>query len=367
MATVKDIMNALEEAAPLKYQESYDNSGLQVGDVDMEVKGILVSLDVTEAILDEAISKNCNMIVAHHPLLFSGLKSISGKNYIERIVLKAIKNDIAIYASHTNLDNMKQGVNAKIAEKLGLQNAKILSKTQCNLLKLYTYVPIKDVDVVKNALFSAGAGHVGEYSECSFTTSGKGSFKPSENTNPTIGKAGGERENVEEVKLEVLISTDKKNSVLQALFASHPYEEVAHELISLENTNQDIGAGMIGTLQNAMSHGEFLNYLKEKMNVECIRYTDFVGKEVKTVAVCGGSGSFLLKNAIAAQADVFITGDFKYHQFFDADGKIMIADIGHYESEQFTIELIADILNKKFRNFAVLLTELSTNPVKYFC
>lgn len=364
---VKELIHILENAAPLSYQESYDNSGLQIGDPNREVSGVLVALDVTEAVLEEAVRRNCNLIVAHHPLLFSGLKSISGKNYIERIVINAIKNDIAIYAIHTNLDNMLQGVNMKIAEKLRLQQVRILAPSPDTLLKLYTYAPLEHAETIKNALFAAGAGNIGDYSECSFSVKGTGTFKPGENAQPFIGKAGGERENAEEVKLEVLVSKDKKNAILRALRNAHPYEEVAYELVALQNTHQDIGSGMIGTLAAPMKQDEFLHYLKTSMNVSCIRHTEFTGDEIRTVAVCGGSGSFLLNNAIAAEADVFITGDFKYHQFFDADGKIMIADIGHYESEQFTVELIADILNKKFPNFAVLLTDLSTNPIKYYC
>lgn len=364
---LKDIVETLETFAPLQYQESYDNSGLQIGDVNMELTGVLISLDVTEAVLEEAQERNCNLIVAHHPLLFSGLKRISVSNYIERIVQKAIKNDIAIYACHTNLDNKMNGVNAKIAEKLGLQNLTILSNHPNTLSKLYTYVPVKDADNLRNALFAAGAGNIGNYKECSFITNGVGTFKPGENTNPIIGKAGGQRENAEEVKMEVLVSMDKINQVIKALKENHPYEEVAYETIALENNNQEIGAGMIGSLPQPMDEISFLSFLKENMQTECIRHTELLNKNIVKVAICGGSGSFLLKNAIHAKADIFITGDFKYHQFFDADGKILIADIGHYESEQFTPELLRAILYKKFPNFAILLSNLSTNPVKYFC
>lgn len=364
---VKDITTALEAAAALAYQESYDNCGLQVGDEMMEVKAALLALDVTEAVIDEAINNHCNLIITHHPLLFSGLKSISGKNYIERIVVKAIKNDIAIYAAHTNLDNMRHGVNAKIAEKLGLQEVKILAPMSRSLYKLCTYVPVKNTAEVKEALFSAGAGNIGNYTECSFTMKGTGTFRPGENTHPAIGNAGGERETIEEQCLEVLVPKDKKSAVLKALFASHPYEEVAYECIALENTKQDVGAGMTGKLENPIAPEDFLKFVKEKMKTGCIRHTELLNKNIETVAVCGGSGSFLLPNAIAAKADIFITADFKYHQFFDAEGKIIIADIGHYESEQFTVELIADILNEKFPNFATLFTKLTTNPVKYFC
>ncbi|HRO42103.1 MAG TPA: Nif3-like dinuclear metal center hexameric protein [Flavipsychrobacter sp.] len=364
---VKDIISAIENFAPPHYQESYDNSGLQIGDPNMEVSGVLISLDVTEAILKEAQERNWNMIVAHHPLLFSGLKRISGRNYIERIVQYAIKNDIVIYAAHTNLDNMRGGVNAKIAEKLGLQNTAILSMKMDTLRKLYTFAPQNAADKVRNALFAAGAGDIGKYRECSFNANGTGTFKPDENSNPAIGEAGGEREWVDEVKIEVLVQKHKEVQVMKALFESHPYEEVAYEFIALQNPNQEIGAGMIGTLTEPMEEKAFLSFLKNAMKTDCIRHTELLGKPIERVAVCGGSGSFLLKDAISANADVFVTGDFKYHQFFDADGKIVIADIGHYESEQFTTELLADILKKKFPNFATLLSNLSTNPVKYFC
>ena len=364
---VKDIIAAIEVYAPLVYQESYDNCGLQVGNLNDEVTGVLISLDVTEAILDEAMERGCNMIVSHHPLIFSGLKKISGRNYVERVVQRAIKNDISIYAAHTNLDNMYHGVNARIAQKLGLVNTSILVPKSATISKLYTYAPAHSADVVRDALFAAGAGKIGLYSEASFNTKGIGTFRADAAANPTIGTAGGEREWVDEVKIEVIIEKHNERSVLQALFASHPYEEVAYELIPLSNTNQQIGAGMIGTLVSPMEEAEFLAFLKLQMKTDCIRHTALKGKKISSVAVCGGSGSFLLGNAIQASADIFITGDFKYHQFFDAEGKIVIADIGHYESEQFTLEIFETILNEKFPNFAILLSNLSTNPVKYFC
>ncbi len=364
---VKDIIQEIESYAPPVYQEGYDNSGLQVGDTGMEVTGVLLSLDVTEEIIDEAMERGCNMVVVHHPLLFSGLKRIAGRNYVERVVIKAIKNDIAIYAAHTNLDNVRNGVNAKIAEKLGLENLSILSPMRDTLRKLYTYAPKDAADKVREALFAAGAGEIGLYKECSYNTEGKGTFRPGQDADPAIGTAGGPREWVEEVKIEVLVQKDKEMKVLQALFASHPYEEVAYEIVALQNANQEIGAGMVGELKEAMQPEAFLSFVKDKMRAGCIRHTAFTGKAIRKVAFCGGAGSFLLKDAIASGADIFITGDYKYHQFFDAEGKIIIADIGHYESEQFTTEIFADILNKKFPNFAILLSNLSTNPVKYFC
>lgn len=333
----------------------------------MEVTGILVSLDVTEGILKEAEERGCNMIVAHHPLIFSGLKRISGRTYVERIVAAAIKKDIAIYASHTNLDNMRGGVNAIIAEKLGLKDTAILSMKMDTLSKLYTFAPVEAAEKVREALFAAGAGDIGKYGECSFNMNGTGTFKPDANADPAIGQAGGPREWVDEVKIEVIVQKHKEVQVMKALFDNHPYEEVAYEFIALQNPNQEIGAGMVGNLPEPMEETVFLSFLKERMKTDCIRHTELRGKPVSKVALCGGSGSFLLKDAINSSADVFITGDFKYHQFFDADGRIVIADIGHYESEQFTTELLAAVLKKKFPNFAVLLSNLSTNPVKYFC
>ncbi len=363
---VQDIIQAIEAYAPPAYQEGYDNSGLQIGDRQAEVKAVLISLDATEAVLDEAIQRGANMIVAHHPLLFSGLKQVSGRNYIERIVMKAIKNDISIYACHTNLDNVRNGVNAKIAEKLGLLNTSILAPMGDSLFKLYTYAPVDTATSVRDAMFAAGAGEIGKYDECSFNTPGKGTFRPGQGANPAIGQAGGPREEVAEMKIEVLVDKGKFSQVLKALVAAHPYEEVAYEIIPITNVNQDLGAGIVGELTEAMEEAVFLQHIKDNMKAECIRHTALLGKKVKKVAVCGGSGSFLLKDAIRAGADIFITADFKYHQFFDADGKIVVADIGHYESEQYTSEIFLDIINRKFPNFATLLSNLSTNPVNYY-
>ena len=363
---VKDITNAMEQFAPLVYQESYDNCGLQVGDATAEVTGVMLTLDVTEDVLEEALNRNCNMIVAHHPVIFSGLKKITGRNYVERIVQKAIKNDIAIYAAHTNVDNIYNGVNAKIAEKLGLINTSILTPKTNTLSKLYTYAPADVADKVREAMFAAGAGSIGKYKECSFNTPGTGSFRPGEGTNPAIGEAGGQREWVNEVKIEVLVEKHKESAVLSALFAAHSYEEVAYELIPLPNTNQEVGSGMVGTLPSAMDETAFLALLRKEMKADGIRHTALMGKKIERVALCGGSGSFLLNDAIKAKADIFVTADFKYHQFFDAEGRIIIADIGHFETEQFTPEIFEMVLKKKFPNFAILLSNVLTNPVKYF-
>jgi len=362
----RDFIAVLEQFAPLPYQESYDNSGLQTGDPSQEITGILVSFDITEAVLEEAIARGCNMIVAHHPLIFSGIKKLTGQNYVARTVQKAIKNDLVLYAAHTNLDNMRQGVNHEMSERLGLERTAILDMKADTLTKLYTYVPVHAAEAVRAALFAAGAGDIGKYRECSFSTPGTGTFKPDANANPAIGQAGGPREWVDEVKLEVLVPRHLEAKILATLFEAHPYEEVAYEFVHLHNANQEIGSGMLGYLPQALPAMEFLALLKEKLKTGCIRYTSPTGKAIQKVAICGGSGSFLLGKALAAGADAFITGDFKYHQFFDADGRILIADVGHYESEQFTPELLQRLLKKKFPNFAILLADTKTNPVNYF-
>ncbi len=361
---IKEITSYLEEIAPLSYQESYDNAGLIVGDGNAEVTGILVCLDSTEEIIEEAIQKNCNLVVAHHPIVFEGLKKITGKNYVERTVIKAIKNDIAIYAIHTNLDNVIEGVNGKIAEILELQKTRVLAPKTGLLKKLITFVPYEAKEQVLQTLFKAGAGNIGEYSECSYATEGKGTYLPSENSNPYKGKKG-ERHTEPEYKIEVLYTKEKEGKILKALFQAHPYEEVAYDLIQLTNTSSLIGAGIIGELKEEVDALTFLKELKVKMNTSCIRHTALLDKKIKKVALCGGAGSFLLKEAKSQQADIFITGDFKYHEFFDTENQIIIADIGHFESEQFTIEHLASLLKEKFSTFAVQLTEKETNPIHY--
>ena len=361
---IAEIIQTIENFAPISYQENYDNAGLIIGDKLTDCTGVLICLDSIEAVVDEAIAKNCNLIVAHHPIVFSGLKKINGKNYIERTIIKAIKNDIAIYACHTNIDNVRLGVSDVIAEKLNLKNRKILEPKKSILKKLFTYIPTKRKDDLLNALFAAGAGNIGNYSECSFSVEGNGTFKPNELANPVVGE-NGIRSNENEAKIEVIFPYYLESKIIQTLKANHPYEEVAYEIISLDNAFQDVGSGMIGVLENEMDEMQFLSYLKEKMNTQCIRYTSLLNKPIKTVAVCGGAGSFLLNQAISQKADVFITGDFKYHQFFDADNQLIICDIGHYESEQFTSQLFNKIISEKFPNFAVQISTINTNPVNY--
>lgn len=365
MTKIDDVIKELERLAPPSLQEKYDNSGLLIGNRNEEVKGILVSLDTTEEIVQEAIDKNLNLIISHHPIIFSGIKSLTGETYIERALIKAIKNDIAIYAIHTNLDNVFAGVNGRIAEKLELENLSILSPKNNSLLKLSVYVPSANLEEVKNALFDAGAGNIGNYSNCSFYANGKGSFKANENANPFVGEINEDHIEVES-KLEVVLPLFKKSKILNALFAAHPYEEVAYDLYTLINDDPSIGSGMVGYLKKEMDEKEFMKLLKKVMNTDCVRHSELLNKRIHKVALCGGSGDFLLESAISQNADVYISADFKYHRFFDAEKKIIIMDIGHYESEQFTIDLLVDFLTEIFSTFAIRFTEVKTNPINYF-
>lgn len=362
---IREITSYLESLSPLSTQESYDNSGLLVGDFNTEIDRVLISLDCTEDIVDEAIEKKCQLIISHHPIIFKGLKKINGEDYVQRTVLKAIKNNIALYAIHTNLDNYKYGVNFEISKRLGLKSTNILLPKEQSLTKLIVYIPIEFAEKVSDALFSVGAGRIGNYSECHFNTVGTGTYKPGEDSNPFEGKSG-IRSRVDEVKAEFLVENSRITRVIKALLDSHPYEEVAYDLISLKNENEFEGSGMIGELENEISEERFLALVKKIFNCGNIKYSNKLGKPIKKIAICGGSGSFLIRRAISKNADAFITSDIKYHEFFDADNRIFLLDIGHYESEQFTKDLIADILKKKFSNFAIHLTERNTNPINYW-
>lgn len=365
MTKIKDIIDSLEEWAPKSYAESYDNPGLIVGNSNAEVKGVLVSLDCTEEVVDEAIEKGCNMIVSHHPIVFKGLKKLTGSNYVERTVIKAIQSEVALYAIHTNLDNVPSGVNKMIANKIGLSDVRILSPKSGELEKLEVFVPSDHSDTLREAIFAAGGGEIGEYSKCSFNIAGTGTFLPGEGSDPYSGQKG-TMEEAEEVKIEIMYPKYLRNKVLSAMRNTHPYEEVAYYLHPLSNENQFIGSGMVGELSSEMKLETFLEHLKKSMELSVIRHTKGVGRKIKRVAICGGSGSFLLGAAKGAGADVFITGDFKYHEFFDAENEIVIADIGHYESERFTVDLLATYIRKKFSTFATHFTEVNTNPIHYF-
>ncbi|GIZ08578.1 Nif3-like dinuclear metal center hexameric protein [Flavobacterium sp. UMI-01] len=361
---INEILTVLEEMAPLSYAEDFDNVGLLVGNPATEATGILVCHDALESVIDEAVKNNCNLVVCFHPILFSGLKKITGKNYVEKAIIKAIKNDIAIYAVHTALDNHQEGVNKIFCNTLGLMNCKILIPKPNFIRKLVTYTIPENAEKVRNALFEAGAGNIGNYEDCSFNSKGIGTYMGNENSNPEIGVRFEFVEN-EEIKIEVTFEKHLESKILNALFTNHVYEEVAYEIYDIQNTHQNIGLGMIGELETPMEGREFLYFVKEKTQAEGIRHSALLGKKIKKVAVLGGSGSFAIKNAIKAGADIFLTADLKYHQFYEAENQLILADIGHFESERYTKNYIVDYLRKKILNFAIILSEENTNPVKY--
>lgn len=365
MATIQQLADFLATLAPLDYQESYDNAGLIVGDPGTEITGVLLALDCTEAVVAEAVARRCNLIVAHHPIVFKGLKRLTGRNYVERTIIGAIRANVGIYAIHTNLDHVSEGVNAMIARRLGLNNVRVLAPKRQLLMKLTFFVPKESAQPVLDALFRAGAGQVGNYSECSFQTGGEGTFRAGAGADPFLGEIG-RLERAQEQRVEVLFPAHLESTVLDALRQAHPYEEVAHYLHLLENEHQHVGAGAVGDLPAPMVRTEFLRFLKDAMEVKVIKYTAPVKQTVERVALCGGAGSFLLGNALASGADAFVTADFKYHEFFDAENKLMICDIGHYESEVFTKQLLFEHISEKFDNFALYLSGVNTNPVSYY-
>lgn len=361
---LKQITQYIESIAPLAFQESYDNAGLIIGNPNDEVSGALISLDITEEVLDEAIQKKLNLVICHHPVVFGGIKKLNGKNYIERCVAKAIKNDISIYAAHTNLDSVFGGVNSKICEKLGLQNCRILAPIPYFLKKLITFVPVAQAEKVRAAIFEAGAGHIGNYDSCSFNLSGDGTFRGNDLTNPFVGEKN-QLHTEKEIRIETIFPKHIQSKVIQALLNAHPYEEVAYDIYPLDNDFAQTGIGMIGELAEALPEIDFLKKVKDTFHCQVVKHTELLGKPIRKVAVCGGSGSTFLNKAIAQKADIFISGDFKYHQFFDAEKQIIVADIGHYESEQFTKEVFYELLTKKFPKFALHLSAINTNPVSY--
>lgn len=359
---IKHIVEALEAWAPRSLQEDYDNCGLQTGDPNAEVDSALVCLDCTEEVVEEAVRHGCGLIISHHPVIFKGLKSLVAKTYVERTVLAALRHGIALYAMHTNLDNVASGVNAEIANRLGLKPLQVLDPKAGQFRKLVVFVPLSHVEVVRTALFSAGAGHIGNYSECSFGAEGSGTFLAGDGADPFVGKAH-ERHTEQEVRLEVIYRTWNEAMVLTAMQTAHPYEEVAFDVFPLLNKDADTGSGLLGEWEKPLEEREFLDRLKTVFGLRNLRHTRLLGRPVQRVALCGGSGAFLLSRAKALKADAFITGDLKYHQYFDADGDLLLADIGHYGSEQFTMHLVQRRLGEVFPTFAVRLTETVTDPI----
>jgi dinuclear metal center YbgI/SA1388 family protein len=365
MPLIKEIIAVIESFAPPAFQEDYDNAALLTGNLKTDCEAVLLTLDCTEEVIEEAIQKNCNLIIAHHPVIFKGLKKLTGSNYVERTIIKAIQSGIAVYACHTNLDNVQLGVNHKIAQKLGLMNTQVLAPKTGLLRRLETYVPAGYEDKVREALFNAGAGNVGNYDQCSFNLEGTGTFRGNEHTHPFLGESG-KLSREKETKIECIFEAYKMNQVLNALFEAHPYEEVAYAVFHPQNHHRQVGSGLIGHFEEGMSEQAFLNHLKVVFGLKVLKHTSLTGKKIQKVALCGGSGQFLLKNAISSKADAYVSADFKYHEYFDAEGKLLLADIGHFESEQFTPEIFYEIIQKKFPKFAIHLSKTNTNPVNYF-
>jgi len=361
---IREITNLIEDFAPLQLQEDYDNAGLILGNTDAEASGALVTLDVTDEVVDEAVKIGCNLILAHHPLIFKGLKKIDPNSMIGRLITKCIKNDIAVYAAHTNLDNVHEGVNRIICDKLCLTKVNILAAKEQQLRKLAVFCPESHAQKVRDSIFDAGAGHIGNYDSCSFNTSGEGTFRALHGAKPFVGSLH-KLHFEKEVRIEIIYPYHIESKILGALGQSHPYEEIAYDIYPLANSFANVGAGMIGELNQAETTENFLARLKRTFGAGCVRHTKIIYPEIKKIAVCGGSGSFLINNAIRAGADIYITGDIKYHEFFDADGKIILADIGHFESEQFTKELLMNLIKKIFSNFAVQISGVNTNPINY--
>jgi len=361
---IKEIIEELERTAPLRYQESYDNSGLIIGNPEMDITKILICFDLTFEVITEAIDRNAGLIISHHPVIFEPIKKINGKSNIEKIIIAAIQNNIAVYAAHTSLDNAGEGINSIMAKKIGLKNTRVLLPAKNSLRKLVTFCPIKHIDKVRNAIFEAGAGHIGEYDCCSYNITGQGSFRASNKAKPFVGKKN-QLHFEDEIRFETIYPVHIENNVINGLLKSHPYEEIAYDIYPLENTYPLFGAGLIGDLNKKITATQFLSDLKKLLNLKCIKHNGSDNKSIKKVALCGGSGSFLIKQAITQGADIFISAEFKHNHYVDYLNNIIIADIGHYESEHFAKDLIKSILIKKFPKFAVEISKTEKNPVFY--
>ncbi len=358
-------MAVLETVAPFSLQEDYDNSGLQLGDPEREIKRVLVCLDVTPEVVEEAVSLDCGLIVSHHPVLFKGIKRLTGKHYSEQVVIQAIKKDIGILAIHTNLDSVMSGVNHKLASVLGLNDLQVFEPVTGLLRKLVTFCPVQHAEALRAGLFNAGAGHIGDYDSCSYNVEGFGTFRAGESTNPFAGKIN-ELHSEPEVRIETIFPAYIEKKVVNALKAHHPYEEVAYDIYRLDNEYNMVGTGLVGTFETPLNEKEFFDLIKQKLFIPCLKHSLLSGKKIRKIALCGGAGSFLLDKVIASGLDAFITSEVKYNQFMDASGQLLLVDAGHYETEQFTKELVADIIQKKLINFAVLISKVNTNPVYYY-
>lgn len=368
---IKHLGQVLDQLAPFAYQMSFDNSGLQVGHPEDPIEKILCTLDVTDAVLEEAIQQQADCIVAHHPLIFSPLKKLTGQTPTERLVIKAIRHGIGIYAVHTNLDQVSEGVNQRLAQALGLTNTQILQPSNRALKKLVTFCPSMNSEdghyypgIIRQALFEAGAGQTGGYDQASFNAKGKGTFRAPEGSSPFVGKED-QMHVQEEVRIETIFPSAIQGQVISALQSAHPYEEVAYDVYTLDNTFNDVGAGMLGKLPEAVGEMHFLRDLKANLHAQGLRHTALTGNHIERVALCGGAGRFTLSKAVKEGADALVTADFKYHDFFDVDQQLLLVDVGHYESEQFTPEILYNYIAKELPETSVTISACNTNPIYY--
>lgn len=364
MTKISEVIACIEQMAPLAYQESWDNSGVQVGDVSQEVKSVLLCVDITEATLNEAIERGANLVISHHPLIFKGIKKLIGRNYIERVIIKAIQHNIVLYSAHTNMDKCMGGVNFRIAQKLGLKNIRVLAPEENYLYKVVTYVPHEFAEAVRQAMWMAGAGTIGAYDCCSYSSEGSGTFRASEGCKPFVGEID-KLHTEPELRIEMIVPKDKIDRVVAAIHAAHPYEEPAIDVLPLANEYNRMGLGCVGDLENEITENAMLQYIRKKLGVQYIRHTKTTDKKVSRVALCGGSGAEFLSLAMREKAGIYITADVKYHDFFNAENQIVIADIGHFESEQCIKEVFYEQISKNFINFAILMAECDKSPVQY--
>lgn len=359
-----DIIKHIEDFAPLALQESWDNSGLILGDKNQEVNSIMVCLDVSETVLNEAIEKGCNLILSHHPIIFKGIKKLTESNSDQRLLRKAIKNDIAIYAAHTSLDNAKEGINNFLAKKLGLKNISILAPKEDCLFKIVTYVPNAYADIVREAMFQAGAGSIGDYNACSYNLEGTGTFVAQEGTNPFVGKIG-EMHLENEIRIETIVPSHLLSNVIRSLCTSHPYEEPAYDVFQTHIQWKQAGLGVVGELENGIEEEEFFQLLKTTLHLSTFRRSPRLGKKVKKIAICSGSGADFITKAKAANADAYLSGDISYHRFFEHDDKMLIIDIGHSETELPTKELFCNELGKRINGIQVIASANEVPPMEF--
>jgi dinuclear metal center YbgI/SA1388 family protein len=364
---VKNLIKHIETWAPPGIAWEKDNVGLQLGSTQSQITNVLLCLEVDSKVVDDAIKKRCNLIISHHPLIFTPLKSITDRDNQSDLIKKIIKNDINVFSAHTNLDFAKDGVSFQLAKKLKLQQIRFLKNLSSNQYKIVVFVPEKFVEKVASAMHIAGGGQIGDYSNCSFRIVGQGTFKGSNSTNPFVGIKGN-LEYVREIRLEMIANSFDLPKILSAMKESHPYEEVAYDLYKLNNENVNFGMGAIGVLNQSMTKEEFLFYVSKSLKIKNFRYNSGKKNKIRTVAVCGGSGSDLADEAIKQNADAFITADVKYHKFQDVQNKILLIDAGHYETEIFILDELKRRIQKFLNNGnnKVYKYKGSTNPIIFY-